>query len=62
MRDWTVVNDCTGLVVTHTQVIRITDTTIPTFCDPENIEARTKAYICRIRHSSTCNKLFERQL
>jgi hypothetical protein len=46
LRDWTVVNDCTGLVSTHTQVIRITDTEAPVFMDPESIVARTKAYIC----------------
>jgi len=46
LRHWTVVDDCTGTIETHTQIIRITDTTDPTFCTPENINARAKAYVC----------------
>ncbi len=46
LRHWTLVDDCTGAVYTHTQIIRITDTTAPTFMVPDNIEAKTKAYIC----------------
>lgn len=46
LRDWTVVDDCTGAIATHTQIIRITDTTGPNFMDPEDMVARTKAYVC----------------
>ena len=46
LRTWTVIDDCTGEIVKHIQIIRITDKTAPTFCPPEAIIARTKAYIC----------------
>lgn len=46
LRDWTVVDDCTGLIYHHTQIIRITDTTAPTFDVTDNFNAKTKAYEC----------------
>ncbi|HEB62653.1 MAG TPA: hypothetical protein ENI82_05830, partial [Bacteroidetes bacterium] len=46
LRYWTVVDDCTGGVYEYIQVIRITDTTAPTFMAPEDITAKTKAYVC----------------
>jgi len=46
LRYWTLVDDCTGLIYEHTQIIRITDTTAPTFLDPDDITAKTKAYEC----------------
>ncbi len=46
LRNWTVVNDCSGEVIKHVQVIRIDDNTAPTFCAPENLTAKTKAYVC----------------
>ncbi len=46
LRYWTVVDDCTGGVYEYTQIIRITDTTAPTFMAPEDITAKTKAYVC----------------
>ncbi len=46
LRYWTLVDDCTGIVYEKTQIIRITDTTAPTFLDPSDITAKTKAYEC----------------
>ena len=46
LREWTVVDDCTGGVYQHIQVIRITDTTAPTFMAPEDLRFKTKAYVC----------------
>lgn len=47
LRKWTVVNDCTGEVTVHTQVIRITDKTAPVFADPTQITQNAKAYECK---------------
>ncbi len=46
LRYWTLVDDCTGTVYEHTQIIRITDYTAPSFDTPGDITAKTKAYIC----------------
>ncbi|MEZ4908261.1 MAG: HYR domain-containing protein [Saprospiraceae bacterium] len=46
LRYWTVVNDCTGEVFEHTQVIRIDDNTAPTFMVGEDLTAHAKAYEC----------------
>lgn len=46
LRNWTVVNDCTGEVLTHTQVIRITDKTAPTFMLGTDQTASARAYEC----------------
>jgi hypothetical protein len=46
LRYWTVVDDCTGGVYEHIQVIRITDTTAPSFMRGDDIVAKTKAYVC----------------
>jgi len=46
LRNWTVVDDCTGLIYHHTQIIRITDTEAPTFSNLDNMVAKTKAYEC----------------
>ena len=46
LRDWTVVDDCTGKLYKHTQIIRITDTAAPDFTVPADIKAKTKAYVC----------------
>ncbi len=37
LRDWTIIDDCTGTIVNHTQIIRITDSTAPQVCGPEEI-------------------------
>lgn len=39
LRDWTIIDDCTGTIVTHTQIIRITDSIAPLVCGPEEILA-----------------------
>jgi hypothetical protein len=46
LRNWVIVDDCTGLVHQHTQIIRITDKKAPTFCQPEIFRVNTKAYSC----------------
>ncbi|MBK7095713.1 MAG: lamin tail domain-containing protein [Saprospiraceae bacterium] len=46
LRKWDLVDDCTGLVYKHTQVIRITDSKAPTFCQPQTFRVPSKAYIC----------------
>jgi hypothetical protein len=46
LREWTVIDDCTGEIYRHTQIIRITDTTPPTFMMPEDLVANTKGYVC----------------
>ena len=46
IRTWTVVDDCTGAVLKHKQIIRITDKTAPEFMVNEDIVAKAKAYIC----------------
>jgi len=46
LRYWTLVDDCTGTIYEHTQIIRITDTKVPEFNKPDDIEAKTKAYVC----------------
>ncbi len=46
LRYWTLVDDCTGTIYEHTQIIRITDTKAPVFDAPEDILAKTKAYVC----------------
>jgi len=46
LRTWTVVDDCTGGVYEHIQVIRITDNTAPTFMAQEDLRFKTKAYEC----------------
>lgn len=37
LRDWTIIDDCTGTIVNHTQIIRVTDSTPPTVCGPEEV-------------------------
>lgn len=46
LRYWTLVDDCTGIIYEHTQIIRTTDTTAPTFLAPSDLTAKTKAYVC----------------
>jgi hypothetical protein len=46
LREWTVIDDCTATIETHIQIIRITDTTAPTFMDGEDLVANTKGYVC----------------
>ena len=46
LRYWTLVDDCTGTIYEHTQIIRITDNTAPEFSVPDDIIAKTKAYVC----------------
>ena len=46
IRHWTVVNDCSGEIFEYPQLIRITDKTAPTFMAPDDITAKTKAYVC----------------
>jgi len=46
LRRWVVIDDCRGTVYNNTQVIRITDTKAPEFMVPDNINAKTKSYIC----------------
>ena len=46
LRYWTLVDDCTGDIYEHIQVIRVTDTTAPAFMLGDDIVAKTKAYEC----------------
>lgn len=46
LREWTVIDDCTAEIFTYTQIIRITDTTPPTFMLPDGMVANTKGYVC----------------
>jgi hypothetical protein len=46
LRDWVVVDDCTGELLNHTQIIRISDDTAPTFMVPEDMTLNTKGYAC----------------
>ncbi len=46
LREWTLVDDCKGIVKKHTQIIRITDSNAPTFDVPSTLYPKTKAYEC----------------
>ncbi len=46
LRNWTVVDDCSGETYHHTQVIRITDTQAPDFYIPEFLHISTEAVSC----------------
>ena len=47
LRDWTVVDDCTGEIYTHTQIIRITDSTPPVLNPKEGVmNQSTSAWSC----------------
>lgn len=46
LRNWTVVDDCSGETFHHTQIIRITDTQAPDFYIPESIHISTNAVSC----------------
>jgi hypothetical protein len=46
LREWLVVDDCTGEIEQRTQIIRITDTTAPSFMLGEDLVFNTKGYEC----------------
>ena len=46
LRNWIVVDDCRGIVHKNVQIIRITDSTLPTFCPQKNFSIPAKGYIC----------------
>lgn len=46
LREWTIENSCTGEVEKNTQIIRISDNTIPTFDVPNDFTVKSSSYVC----------------
>ncbi len=46
LREWTLVDDCNGDILKHTQIIRITDSQEPVFDEPNDLVITTKPYEC----------------
>ncbi len=45
-REWSVIDWCTGEVITHNQIIKVTDDQAPSFACPENLTVSTDPFAC----------------